>query len=1652
MDSDTDEDDSGLNPFIVPDSQVSEEEANKEKLEQPATSLESKFDSHVSVLRELDISKLPETPSHLQGSDEEKLGKPSPVANLEQQLSEVVHKTSGAEHSDFDEDLSEVIPIKDQPLKTKFLNTSCESASSVVSTVSYKSQLSSEEIASASLAEVVSQKQKEPDKDTSTFSSSTGTSVELNRVASDMSEISTNSSENVPSAKTPQPFLDLSRISTMYQTSIISSGDKSTSSTSLRPLTSASSHLSQDTPSIPSSPEFRVPGKAPLHKAHSSSSSGESSFEETKGPSRKKMKLDIIKENDSHGPASSSASFHEDSSHEHGTQSGLSSREVTHLEPPHLRSTPNETSFECLQLSGEIRRPVTSVYSLPDPLPSSPSVLLTESTEVTPAHFSELETRRAGGEGSKNIKRKDGTDTKAYKKPYGSHIALPKWVKADIERKKIEFESSTDSAHLSSSSSPATSPPYGKMTSTSTQSSIFNLSSTAASSDVAIQCVLDRSAYSEPSSSQGKAIEESSEDKQVDVKSNDQRGSQENFVKERVAVTEREEQSNQSSDRKAPLDAKPVSECTGSTNERKMLGSSLTPDKDDMPQSQDSDMEIEMSQDLFNPRLTGSNTGTNPSTESGNKKHSRPLQSQDEFQDAAEDIPEERAQDFSLFLSQTQHETEAKESRLPDMIKPDEPEDACAGFKMSGSQRLDSLKTTPSQSIIPLKSQGTSHPSKEPENEVSKKSRDNLRIPKEVFDKVVHGSSDSSTPNLFHMSLPPEGEQFHPIKTLTPPLRNVEYQGGVSQDYPDEGASNVAYEDSEQATSQQSAANFKTRKDKDATVREKTGQQSDVKDVLQLSEQKSEASSNFDLGEQSETIYAKAMRLSKNKKKRDTHPQLHSESDPFAFPESQDAPLSKRRKLNSAQDRPSPVLPLSGEQNPDSPAEESETFCKAVVHVTTEEEIVRTVKRKIVTEFYSLETGELLKTKTSEFEQTEAPEKTLNVRKSTPTYEIVSFRSICLDSSEDDRKGMKTPTRTDPCSSIRTSPRFKRRSSSSTSLEGVPGVPKARPTKTSTPSSSKQKSKKEENSRARMSSSNSHKSATPARAIVDSMPPVTEKQEDADKSEYEKLLELALAEERVERRETRSSVRGSAERESIEKVQVGARGFGKWLDGCYYPGTIAEKINSDRYKIEFHDGKQLVLAANALVLVDVLPVGLAVFAQDKEEECYVAGKVSVVRRQKKDIHYEIKLTHDGSSKIFKSSELMLDTKQINNLKSQMAREKKSKSGWSKSKEESSKACEASIKNQDFDKDPSGGSEKVISTIHQEKQEAIDRNNAGVKISKRLDRNNDRIKVRKIRSRIKRLKEKREKQLNSVKSSTSPDEGESSKLPPKRQKRVDSPRKIYTALVQPRKKTKDPVQRNEDRLKRIERLKLKQEDPDFVRLYGRLPEDPALFKGYCFLITYVAPKQGDLEPDIALTCEGFQRSYLGCQIVAGGGTIADSVHQLVKVPKEKIILIAPTSQKTLKYYFALSYGVPCLSHSWIKECCEKSCLVAQHSHRLEAGIDQLTGTVVDPHNRTQPLRGIKIFLQVLKEDKEELSLAVRFAGAEIVTKLPNKVYCENEGPPCNYILVGDNATVKRLVKTRSRMFDIKCVSIKWFYQCLILGEHVDPRENTVFMAR
>ena len=185
-----------------------------------------------------------------------------------------------------------------------------------------------------------------------------------------------------------------------------------------------------DTPNISSSPEhqlshpFAIPTKAaPVQKHYGSSSEGSSSENAKETSPKRKKWMQAIKGKDSENSESSGDS-QGPFSHPHSTPVELSSREVTHLDPPGLRSTPTEMSFECLQLSGECHKLTTSVYSMPDALSASPS------TEVMPGpnqiyHLSE----------SAKADKKE-PDVKDKRE---SVCTLPKWLENEIE-KRIDFD------------------------------------------------------------------------------------------------------------------------------------------------------------------------------------------------------------------------------------------------------------------------------------------------------------------------------------------------------------------------------------------------------------------------------------------------------------------------------------------------------------------------------------------------------------------------------------------------------------------------------------------------------------------------------------------------------------------------------------------------------------------------------------------------------------------------------------------------------------------------------------------------------------------------------------------------------------------------------------------------------------------------------------------------------------------------------------------------------------------------------------------------------------------------------------------------------------------------------------------------------------
>ena len=95
---------------------------------------------------------------------------------------------------------------------------------------------------------------------------------------------------------------------------------------------------------------------------------------------------------------------------------------------------------------------------------------------------------------------------------------------------------------------------------------------------------------------------------------------------------------------------------------------------------------------------------------------------------------------------------------------------------------------------------------------------------------------------------------------------------------------------------------------------------------------------------------------------------------------------------------------------------------------------------------------------------------------------------------------------------------------------------------------------------------------------------------------------------------------------------------------------------------------------------------------------------------------------------------------------------------------------------------------------------------------------------------------------------------------------------------------------------------------------------------------------------------------------------------------------------------------------------------------------------------------QIFLQIAnspKCDKEELALAMKFAGGEIISKLPKikRDDCtaddDYDDEHCDFILVGENVTLNRSVVARAAALRIPCVTQRYFNQCVTHGELLDP---------
>ena len=112
-----------------------------------------------------------------------------------------------------------------------------------------------------------------------------------------------------------------------------------------------------------------------------------------------------------------------------------------------------------------------------------------------------------------------------------------------------------------------------------------------------------------------------------------------------------------------------------------------------------------------------------------------------------------------------------------------------------------------------------------------------------------------------------------------------------------------------------------------------------------------------------------------------------------------------------------------------------------------------------------------------------------------------------------------------------------------------------------------------------------------------------------------------------------------------------------------------------------------------------------------------------------------------------------------------------------------------------------------------------------------------------RRRFYEMEQRREDSIHLMVSSSSPEiDSVQFRVRPKRRKYEPSSDQQASTSSNTQKhfkvrQIKDPVEKMRERWKRIEHLKNDPKCEEKLRLYGSLPEDPTLFKGYVFLITF-----------------------------------------------------------------------------------------------------------------------------------------------------------------------------------------------------------------------
>uniref|UniRef100_A0A915KMI1 BRCT domain-containing protein n=1 Tax=Romanomermis culicivorax TaxID=13658 RepID=A0A915KMI1_ROMCU len=189
---------------------------------------------------------------------------------------------------------------------------------------------------------------------------------------------------------------------------------------------------------------------------------------------------------------------------------------------------------------------------------------------------------------------------------------------------------------------------------------------------------------------------------------------------------------------------------------------------------------------------------------------------------------------------------------------------------------------------------------------------------------------------------------------------------------------------------------------------------------------------------------------------------------------------------------------------------------------------------------------------------------------------------------------------------------------------------------------------------------------------------------------------------------------------------------------------------------------------------------------------------------------------------------------------------------------------------------------------------------------------------------------------------------------------------------------------------------------------------------------------------------FNKKQIRLMIDQRGGLVVDEFTSLADT--RDCFLIADQFYRTHKYLSALARAVPCVSHMWIHDCCNKETSLPFENYILPAGQSLETSQIIEWHNDCPTLlSGMRVFVYTENRPTNPGALdfvqiwapLVRCMGATLLDDLPDA----EDGNHVDILLT--DISCPDHVLSKAAKLGAQAVSSEWLIQAIITGQRPQP---------